>query len=382
MDVLGPHAPHAEAESAAGGGAAPQHGGAQGGPAAGAAAPAQPPLLRPHPHLPAELQERLGRFLRQLDAGALPPPSPAGSLCGSDACGGGSTVSIAPSDSASCCCVGGAGGGGGGACADDGSDAQAAVERSLARHLRQLQMQAQKAALAAADARAAQRVAAGAGCAPPRGAQLQPGRLCSPGCDAACDALLYCSPSSAASCSGPGGGAGAAAAAVASGAIRPTLLRFGADAAGGPDTSKQPPSAAAPPPPPRPGVFVGNLPSQVTERALMALFSRAGPIDSLWIARDPRSQASLSYGYVVYCATDQAAHLRAARSLDGAVLERSAVRVRLSDRDFDRWPLGAPAPAPEASAAAAAAPRRQRPRPGPVAAVAAAARDAERRRQR
>ncbi|GBF95033.1 cytochrome P450 [Raphidocelis subcapitata] len=79
------------------------------------AGPRQPPLLRPHPHLPAELQERLGRFLRQLDAGALPPPSPTGSLCGSDACGGGSTVSIAPSDSASYCCVGGGAGGGGGA---------------------------------------------------------------------------------------------------------------------------------------------------------------------------------------------------------------------------------------------------------------------------
>lgn len=71
----------------------------------------------------------------------------------------------------------------------------------------------------------------------------------------------------------------------------------------------------------------------------MALFSRCGPIDSLWIARDPRNQASLGFGYVVYHSSDPMAHLRAVRSLNGAELERQAVSVRLSDRDFDSVPL-------------------------------------------
>jgi hypothetical protein len=87
----------------------------------------------------------------------------------------------------------------------------------------------------------------------------------------------------------------------------------------------------------------------VTERALMALFSRCGPIDSLWIARDPRNQASLGYGYVVYSASDQHAHARAARNLDGARMEGQTMRVRLSDRDFEKGvALQAPVlPAPQ-----------------------------------
>ncbi|KIY95415.1 hypothetical protein MNEG_12548 [Monoraphidium neglectum] len=121
------------------------------------------------------------------------------------------------------------------------------------------------------------------------------------------------------------------------------------------------PRSAVAPPPGRRGVFVGNLPGAVTERALMALFSRCGPIDSLWIARDPRNQVSLGYGYVVYSASDPLAHVRAARSLDGAKLDRQAVRVRPSDRDFgSRGPQGP-------AAAAAAAHARAAPL-GPVAA--------------
>jgi hypothetical protein len=228
--------------------------------------------------------------LRQLDA--FPPGSPTASTCGSDAAGGcgGSAVSVSPSDSASCCCRG-AGEGGAGepatAGAQTGADAQAAVELTLARQLRQLQLY-RKAALAGPDGG-------------PRGGgapgQLRPAAAPASPLDAAI-ALLHCSPSSAASCSGPGGAA--AASAIASGAIRPTLLQFTAAAmtdapaagrAAGPDNGKKPPPA-----PGRRGVFVGNLPSAATERALMALFSRAGPIDSLWIARDPRNRLSLGYG--------------------------------------------------------------------------------------
>jgi hypothetical protein len=46
----------------------------------------------------------------------------------------------------------------------------------------------------------------------------------------------------------------------------------------------------------RRGVFVGNLPGCATERALVGLFGQCGPIDRLWIARDPKNQLSLGYG--------------------------------------------------------------------------------------
>jgi hypothetical protein len=342
--------------------------------------------------LPPDLQERLRRFiesLRQLDASGAAPLSPGASFAAAasaaaaaaDSCGA-STVSISPSDSASCCacrapslgaaaaaaaaaagnggepwCYGGAAAGGG-----SGTDAQAAVERTLARHLRRLQLQHKSALGAVADARL--------GLTPPPrgGGGGGAGRLAraAPPYAGACDALLHCSPSSAASCSGPVRGRGAGAGAGGPDELRPTALAFeedngdcggsdggGADRAGradaprggsgaraAPDAGRGAKVAAPRPGPGRRGVFVGNLPSAATERALMALFSRAGPISSCWIARNPNSQLSLGYGYVVYDSeADPLAHVRAARSLDGAPLERQPVKVRLSERDFDACPL-------------------------------------------
>jgi hypothetical protein len=74
----------------------------------------------------------------------------------------------------------------------------------------------------------------------------------------------------------------------------------------------------------------------VTERQLMRLFSRCGPITSCWIARDARNQAPLGYGYVVYdAAADPEAHLRALRTLDGTMVLHQPISVRLSSRSFE-----------------------------------------------
>jgi len=84
------------------------------------------------------------------------------------------------------------------------------------------------------------------------------------------------------------------------------------------------------------GLFVGNLPGGVTERQLMHLFSRCGPIVSCWIARDARNQAPLGYGYVVYdAAADPQAHLRALNTLDGSMVLHQPITVRLSSRSFE-----------------------------------------------
>lgn len=143
----------------------------------------------------SRVDERLLHFIdsvRQLDAAAalLPPSSPP-SVCASDTCGaacsgaccGASTVSISPSDSASCCAArGGTASGvthahvmawddldedddqdccfwhtgsaqpaGGSHAPSQPESSQVAIERSLARHLRRLQIRS-KASLAAAVA--------------------------------------------------------------------------------------------------------------------------------------------------------------------------------------------------------------------------------------
>jgi RNA recognition motif-containing protein len=82
-------------------------------------------------------------------------------------------------------------------------------------------------------------------------------------------------------------------------------------------------------------VFVGNLPGSVGERALVELFSRCGRIDSLWIARNAASQASLGYGFVVFDAgSGQQATERAERELNGLLLQQQRICVRVSTRSF------------------------------------------------
>ncbi|WIA09017.1 hypothetical protein OEZ85_008431 [Tetradesmus obliquus] len=85
----------------------------------------------------------------------------------------------------------------------------------------------------------------------------------------------------------------------------------------------------------RRGVFVGNLPGDVGERALVELFSRCGRIDSLWIARNAANQASLGYGFVVFDASSgQQATERAERELNGLLLQQQRICVRVSTRSF------------------------------------------------
>jgi hypothetical protein len=77
------------------------------------------------------------------------------------------------------------------------------------------------------------------------------------------------------------------------------------------------------------------LPGSVSERALVELFSRCGRIDSLWIARNAASQASLGYGFVVFDAgSGQQATERAERELDGLLLQQQRICVRVSTRSF------------------------------------------------
>lgn len=85
----------------------------------------------------------------------------------------------------------------------------------------------------------------------------------------------------------------------------------------------------------RSGVFVGNLPGDVTERTLVELFSCCGRIDRLWIARNPSSQASLGYGFVVFdVSSGPHATERAERELDGTLLHQQHICVRVSTRHF------------------------------------------------
>jgi RNA recognition motif-containing protein len=82
-------------------------------------------------------------------------------------------------------------------------------------------------------------------------------------------------------------------------------------------------------------VFVGNLPGDVGERALVELFSRCGRIDSLWIARNAANQASLGYGFVVFDArSGQQATERAEREVNGLMLQQHRICVRVSTRSF------------------------------------------------
>lgn len=85
----------------------------------------------------------------------------------------------------------------------------------------------------------------------------------------------------------------------------------------------------------RRGVFVGNLPGDVNERALVELFSRCGKIDSLWICRNAASQTSLGYGFVVFDAgSGQQATEHAERELNGMSLQQHRICVRVSTRSF------------------------------------------------
>jgi RNA recognition motif-containing protein len=85
----------------------------------------------------------------------------------------------------------------------------------------------------------------------------------------------------------------------------------------------------------RRGVFVGNLPGDVSERALVELFSRCGPIEKLWIARNASNQASLGYGFVVFSAcSSQQAIQRAEKELNGKSLQQHPICVRVSTRSF------------------------------------------------
>lgn len=83
------------------------------------------------------------------------------------------------------------------------------------------------------------------------------------------------------------------------------------------------------------GVFVGNLPGDVDERALVKLFSPCGSIDKLWVARNAANQASLGYGFVVFDSSSgsQAAQL-AERDLHGTYVQQQRICVRVSTRNF------------------------------------------------
>eukprot|EP00878_Enallax_costatus_P018668 GHUV01019663.1.p1 GENE.GHUV01019663.1~~GHUV01019663.1.p1 ORF type:complete len:312 (-),score=90.32 GHUV01019663.1:669-1604(-) len=107
----------------------------------------------------------------------------------------------------------------------------------------------------------------------------------------------------------------------------PSLLKTATDPAAQPASSNGTCS--------RRGVFVGNLPGGVDERALVELFSPCGRIDKLWIARNAANQASLGYGFVVFDASSghQAAQC-AERLLDGTTLQQQHICVRVSTRDF------------------------------------------------
>lgn len=83
------------------------------------------------------------------------------------------------------------------------------------------------------------------------------------------------------------------------------------------------------------GVFVGNLPSTVSERQLVQIFAKCGKVLSCWVCKDARNQASLGYGYVVYdAAADADAHWRAQHTLDGAWVLDQPIIVRQSTRTF------------------------------------------------
>ncbi len=73
-------------------------------------------------------------------------------------------------------------------------------------------------------------------------------------------------------------------------------------------------------------LYVGNLPEDVAEDDLLALFSEVGTVEKIQLARDPGTGLSAGYAYVEM-ATDEEAD-NAIHKLDGIVPDDREIRVR------------------------------------------------------
>lgn len=78
-------------------------------------------------------------------------------------------------------------------------------------------------------------------------------------------------------------------------------------------------------------LYIKNIPQEVDEQTLQAIFQPFGPIECCRVQRNPRNTTGLTFGFVKFQAVDQA--LSAIAGLNGATVANSVLEVRLADAD-------------------------------------------------
>jgi RNA recognition motif-containing protein len=81
-------------------------------------------------------------------------------------------------------------------------------------------------------------------------------------------------------------------------------------------------------------IHVGNLPLDVTEQELRALFEQAGTIESIDIISNLRTREPLGYGFVIMQTDEQGQ--RAIETLNGTTLRGKTITVAPANRPGGR----------------------------------------------
>lgn len=76
-------------------------------------------------------------------------------------------------------------------------------------------------------------------------------------------------------------------------------------------------------------VYIGNLDDRMVKRDVEELFEKYGPVDSVWVARQPPGR--ISFAFVTFI--DRRDAEDACRDLNGKEIHRKALKVEIADKN-------------------------------------------------